>query len=66
MFQSIPATLLLAYSNHDDYLAADAASGSLARGFAHLRGILGKGRPNRPQDVRRPAPRLEARPVHAA
>ncbi|HEX2857758.1 MAG TPA: hypothetical protein VHO26_09825 [Propionibacteriaceae bacterium] len=66
MFQSIPATLLLAYSNNDDYLAADAASTTLARGFAHLRGILGKGRSGRPQSGARTAPRLQARPVHAA
>jgi len=66
MFQSIPATLLLAYSNNDEYLAADAASDSLARGLAHLRGILGKGRSGGPRGGRKTsATRVQVRPVHA-
>lgn len=66
MFQSIPATLLLAYSNNDEYLAADEASHTLARGVAHVRGILTRNRTGRPQGGRKTAPRLHARPVHAA
>ena len=66
MFQSIPATLLLAYANNDEYLAADAASESLARGFAHLRSILGRNRPGGPQSGRRNTHQAQVRPVHAA
>lgn len=65
MLQTIPATLLLAYSNNDEYLAADAASETLSRGIAHVRGILARGRSGGPKGGRRISPRPQARPAHA-
>ncbi len=65
MQQTIPATLLLAYSDNDHYLAADAASETLARGVARLRGILTTGRAGGPTGGRRPALRPQARPIRA-
>ena len=66
MPQTIPATLLLAYSNNDQYLAADAAAETLSRGIARLRGILGQGRSGGPKGGRTSVLRPQARPVHAA
>ncbi len=65
MLQTIPATLLFAYTDNTDVLAADAPTRVLAQGVARIRGIVAGGRTNRARTQRSNA-RLIGRPAHAA
>ncbi len=65
MLQTLPATLLFAYADNTDVMAADAPARVLAQGVARIRGIVTGGRTNRVRPQRSTA-RLIGRPAHAA